>query len=138
MESQTSDYTHAVRFVDRDMFMRYRGGGIGHKYMRVIEELFENMSRERIHHKVRGGASLPMDTTAAVDSDEECEPTGPPQTRAEAGEEGGGADGDDSDDSDDSDFEYVDPGSDLSSEDSDSDDLDSGDEDYESYGFGDL
>ena len=24
-------------FVDRDMFMRYRGGGVGHLYMRAIE-----------------------------------------------------------------------------------------------------
>lgn len=31
------------------MFMRYRGGGIGHKYMRDIEERFENMAVERIH-----------------------------------------------------------------------------------------
>ena len=25
-------------FVDRDMFMRYRGGGVGHIYMRAIEQ----------------------------------------------------------------------------------------------------
>lgn len=119
------------------MFMRYRGGGIGHKYMRVIEELYENMSRERIHHKVRGDTSLATDT-AAVDSDDECESTGASQTRAEAGQEGDRADGDDSDDSDDLDFEYYDSGSDSLSEDSNSDDLDSGDEDYDSYGLGDL
>ena len=29
--------TNANRFVDRDMFMRYRGGGVGHLYMRAIE-----------------------------------------------------------------------------------------------------
>lgn len=33
------------------MFMRYRGGGIGHKYMRDIEGKYENMSRERLHGK---------------------------------------------------------------------------------------
>jgi hypothetical protein len=27
-----------VSFVDRDMFMRYRGGGVGHTYMRVVEQ----------------------------------------------------------------------------------------------------
>ena len=47
-------YSLAHRFVDRDMFMRYRGGGVGHKYMRVIESLYEDMSRERIHHKEHG------------------------------------------------------------------------------------
>ena len=26
-------------------------GGIGHKYMRAIEEVYENMTRERTHHK---------------------------------------------------------------------------------------
>jgi hypothetical protein len=37
------------RFVDRDMFMRYRGGGIGHKYMREVEVQHINMSLERDH-----------------------------------------------------------------------------------------
>ena len=37
------------RFVDRDMFMRYCGGGVGHKYMREIEAKYENMSIERDH-----------------------------------------------------------------------------------------
>jgi hypothetical protein len=40
-----------VRFVDRDMFMRYRGGGIGHKYMREVELKYENMSIKRSHTK---------------------------------------------------------------------------------------
>ena len=58
--TSTSELTHALamnppalilsgRFVDRDMFMRYRGGGIGHKYMREIEAKYENMSIERDH-----------------------------------------------------------------------------------------
>jgi len=29
---------YITSFVDRDMFMRYRGGGVGHKYMRTIEQ----------------------------------------------------------------------------------------------------
>jgi len=110
--------------------MRYRGGGIGHVYMREIEELYENMSRERIHHKERKGGSAPTDTAATIDSDDECEPTGSPQARAEAGE------GDS--DPDDSDFEDIDSDLDSPSEDSDSDDLDSEDEVYDSYGLGDL
>ncbi|KAF9783930.1 hypothetical protein BJ322DRAFT_1109780 [Thelephora terrestris] len=31
------NYYHVNIFVDRDMFMRYRGGGVGHLYMRAIE-----------------------------------------------------------------------------------------------------
>ena len=29
--------THPLRLSDRDMFMRFRGGGVGHLYMRQIE-----------------------------------------------------------------------------------------------------
>ena len=29
--------THTIRLADRDMFMRFRGGGVGHLYMRQIE-----------------------------------------------------------------------------------------------------
>jgi hypothetical protein len=29
--------THPCRLADRDMFMRFRGGGVGHLYMRQIE-----------------------------------------------------------------------------------------------------
>ena len=42
-------YSCCDRFVDRDMFMRYRGGGIGHKYMREVESKYENMAIERVH-----------------------------------------------------------------------------------------
>ena len=31
------------------MFMRYRGGGIGHKYMRDVEKKHEDMSLEHVH-----------------------------------------------------------------------------------------
>ncbi|KAF9643133.1 hypothetical protein BDM02DRAFT_3192156 [Thelephora ganbajun] len=31
------NYYHANIFVDRDMFMRYQGGGVGHLYMHEIE-----------------------------------------------------------------------------------------------------
>ena len=30
------------------MFMRYRGGGIGHRYMRELEDRFEDMRREQV------------------------------------------------------------------------------------------
>ena len=41
--------TFAIRFVDCDMFMCYREGGIRHRYMREIEKKYENMSLECIH-----------------------------------------------------------------------------------------
>ena len=134
------------RFVDRDMFMRYRGGGIGHKYMRVIEDLYENMSRERIHHKesrrggVRsGGEATPMDMDDADDGDGEGEGDHPgSQDKSQTTQPRGAADDDDDSDEDDDDYN---PDSDesRSSGISDSDDLDS-DEDcgYESHGMGDL
>jgi len=139
------------------MFMRYRGGGIGHKYMRAIEELYENMSRERIHHKGhrrRGTHSTEeasMDLSSADDGDNEGErePTG---SRVSSDARPGGqgenqttqpgdtvGDSDDSEDDEDDDYTSDSDGS-RSSGTSDSDDLDS-DEDcggYESYGFGDL
>jgi len=73
---------HALRFVDRDMFMRYRGGGIGHKYMRDIEEIYENMSREQVHHKESNRTSsskdaMNVDATDDSGSDDEHEPEGP-------------------------------------------------------------
>ena len=37
------------RFVDQDMFMWYRGGRVGHKYMQEIEAKYENMSIECDH-----------------------------------------------------------------------------------------
>jgi len=44
--------------------MRYRGGGIGHKYMRAIEEVYENMTRERTHHKEYKRKHVPPDEDA--------------------------------------------------------------------------
>lgn len=116
--------------------MRYQGGGIGHKYMREIEELYENMSRERDHHKERRGAPVPTDTAAVINSDDEGEPTGSSRTGAEADREGGGET--DGDDSDDSDFLDADLASDSSSDDSDSDEFGSENEPDETYGLGDL
>lgn len=143
---------HAVRFVDRDMFMRYRGGGIGHRYMREIEEIYENMTRERIHHREHSRA----DTVNNSGSDDECEPEGSTNPRAGRATDsgplnppgtgdrrsGGGAvygravEGDDSD----FDSDYEPPGTDSegSSEDDDMDDWDSDGEIPESYGFGEL
>jgi len=144
------------RFVDRDMFMRYRGGGIGHKYMRVIEERYENMSRERIHHKeyrrrgARSGEEVSMDLDDANDGDGGGEGNRPGSQAShdtrpgEQGENrttqpGDAADNDDEEEEDDDDYN---PDSDelCSSGISDSEDLDS-DEDYggyEDYGMGDL
>jgi len=134
--------THrAIRFVDRDMFMRYRGSGIGHKYMRKIEEIFENMSRERIHHKERKRASSSNETVAAdaIDSsDDEHGPEGSEQTQAaEATEGDGGVEEDD--EGDDSDYEPVEADSGGSgSSDGDSDDSESEGEVSETYRLGAL
>ena len=145
------------------MFMRYRGGGIGHTYMRAIEQIYENMSRERIHHKVRkhNGARPDKDVPMGVDGadgvdDEDVGEATDSQASQDAGS--GGEDDaavvdtsgaatlagdvlDDDNDSDDNDGDEYIPDSDLrSSGISDSDDLDSDENGggYESYGLGDL
>ena len=51
------------------MFMRYRGGGIGHTYMRAIEQVYKNMSRERIHHKAPKRKDVPPDKDAPMGVD---------------------------------------------------------------------
>lgn len=62
------------------MFMRYRGGGVGHKYMRDIEEKYENMSLERIHgspprqHQAQANA---MDVDGAAGSSTGEQPRDP-------------------------------------------------------------
>ena len=119
-----------VRFVDRDMFMRYRGGGIGHTYMREIEEAYENMSRERIHHQEHKRATSPNPDSTNNSSDDEHEPSA--STGAQATREGNS--GSESD----SDYEPSDSGDSDSSEESHTDDLDSEGELFESYGLGDL
>ena len=68
-----------TRFVDRDMFMRYRGSGIGHKYMQAIEEVYENMSRERTHQREHRRRQAPsgrdaMDIDHENTSSDEREP----------------------------------------------------------------
>ena len=160
----TNTFVRIFRFVDRDMFMRYRGGGIGHKYMRAIEELYENMSRERTHHKERMDAPSDKDAMDVDDksaSDNECVGAtdnhrvrrgggseggsrgGDEGDEGDAGDEneGGNTGGDEEDEEDEEDEDYasgLDSDSD-SSEASDSDDIFSED-DYrgDPYGFGDL
>lgn len=129
------------------MFMRYRGGGIGHKYMREIEEKYENMSRERLHGKQP--LKPPADNTDADDaSNTDSEPedlTQPGTSQAGRVDEpvsgglDGDVDGDYSDESDDVDFQPPESHSSGSDEDQviDSDEMGS-DFGYESYGLGDL
>ena len=128
-----------VRFVDRDMFMCYQGSRIGHTYMREIEEIYENMSRERIHHK-EGNHASSMNDPAGADSingngsDDECATNESTNTQA-------AGDGDNNLDSA-SDLDYNPSGTDSegsgSSEKSYTDDVDSEDDGFESYRFGDL
>ena len=121
------------------MFMRYRGSGIGHRYMREIEDIYENMSRERLHHRkhtsTSGGPANTNTTNHSDDNDDEHETEGP--AGAQPGQAAGG------DDSGlESDSEYLASGTDSqgshSSGGSDSEEFDSEDEVADSYGLGDL
>ena len=128
-----------VRFINCDIFMCYRGGRIGHTYMWEIEEIYGNMSRERIHHKEGNNASSTNDPagTDSIDgnsSDDECTTNESTNTQA-------AGDGDNNLDSA-SDLDYNPSGTDSegsgSSEKSYTDDVDSEDDGFESYRFGDL
>lgn len=105
--------TLAGRFVDRDMFVRYRGGGVGHKYMREIEVKYENMSIERDHWDSRpkpprdNNVDTNMDTNTAGNDDEGPEDPKQPgnlegdsRDQGPSGSQGVGADGDKPDDGD--------------------------------------
>jgi len=73
------------------MFMRYRGGGVGHKYMREIEVKYENMSLECSHWNPRPKPPRGGDTSAPADDassgEEETEDPGL-LGRSERNEEG--------------------------------------------------
>ena len=113
------------RFVDRDMFMRYRGGGVGHKYMREIETKHEDMSRTRLHGKqVRREPDVPQT------SGDEVEDTA--QTSTPASDNGGSK----SDESDDEDVDLSE-GSSCSDKSIGSDEIASDDDGYDSYGLAD-
>jgi len=139
--------TLAIRFVDRDMFMRYRGGGIGHKYMREVEAKYENMSLERDHYPKPSRS----DNTGACGTSSGGTGPKPPNQSGSANAGGARSDGDESGDEDyvppemdDSDDDYStvcdeDSGDDSGMADSveDSDEMGS-DGGYESYGLADL
>ena len=113
------------RFVDRDMFMQYQGGGVGHKYMRDIESKDENMSRTCLHGKqVRHKPDSPQ--TDDEGSGDEAEDTVPPSTLAS--DDGGSK----SDDEDDEDVDLS-KGSSCSGESINSDKVASDDNGYDSY-----
>lgn len=115
-----------IRFVDRDMFMRYRGGGIGHKYMREIEEIYENMSRERTHHKEQRCASPSSDPTDPNVCDESGSNDEYEPENTQATETNDNPGGDDSNSGSDSDYQCAetDSGSSSSYGDDGSDDSD--------------
>ena len=122
--------------------MRYRGGGVGHKYMREIEAKYENMSRERLHGKQRPTPTRAndMDAGDASDSDSEPKDPQPGMSQSQAGVSGpvsgglgAGEDRNDSNKSDDAETRLSGGDSD---EFVDSDEMDS-DFGYESYGFAD-
>lgn len=129
------------------MFMRYRGGGIGHKYMRDIEAKYENMSRERLHGKQPHGEHRPPrapntdEPGGTSDSDggpeDPTQPGAPHQDGPSTENPGSDGGGNDEDDEGDEDNDYV-PSETGSSSDfvADSDEIAS-DFDYESYGLAD-
>jgi len=137
-------FLHA-RFVDRDMFMRYRGGGVGHKYMRDVEDKHEDMSRERLHGEesrhAPGPRQVDEDNDCASDDDEPRDLDQPSishggqaagsATGSHSGEGGDGLD-DESDDED-----YAPSSDDDSSSGSDDSDNILSDVDYDSYGLAD-
>jgi len=107
--------TLSDRFVDRDMFMRYRGGGVGHEYMREIEAKYENMSIERDHWDSRSkpprdnNTDINMDVDAAGSDDKGPKPdpkqsgnseggSGGQRSKSAGGSQDGSVNGDDSDD----------------------------------------
>jgi len=116
----------------------------------VKSQIYENMSRERIHHKERKRAPAP---TASTDvdmlddsSEDDLEPRGSVDARAAGPGTSNppcGDGGDGGDDSDDLDSDYEPPGADSggsgSSGESDMDDFGSGSlEAFDDYGLGDL
>lgn len=135
------------QFVDRDMFMRYRGGGVGHKYMRDIEDKYENMSRERSHGEQSHRAPGPYqandeDNDHASDDDNEPGDSNQPSVShggradesATGSDDGEGEDGlnGESDNED-----YTASSSDNSSSGGDDSDEVLSDVDYDSYGLAD-
>ena len=119
-----------IRFVDRNMFMRYRGGGFGHKYMQDIEAKHENMSRERLHGKKPRDKPRPQadnSVSDVSDSDDDSQ-DGEGSSSSSKGE------GSDSSDEDSAPSETG--LSDDTGADSDSDEITS-DLDYDSYGLAD-
>ena len=136
-----------IRFVDRDMSMRYRGGGIGHKYMREVEAKYENMSRERLHGKQphhKPGPSQMNNADVGSTSDSDDGPEDPvrlqgnkPAAGSLGSDRGGdGEDGEDSEDSEDSEDYVPSEISSSSDEAADSDEIVS-DFNYDSYGLAD-
>ena len=130
------------RFVDHDMFMCFRGSGIGHKYMQAIKKAYENMSHKWTHHKEYNCKHAPsdkdmMDIDSMSVSENESKPEdhittlGGSRDSKSNGSEGGHMDGSDEEE------DYVLGSGSDSSEASNSDELVSKN-DYkdESHGFG--
>jgi hypothetical protein len=78
--------THSLRLVDRDMFMRFRGGGVGHLYMRHIEPWLD---------RTGWGASWPLLSNRDPHPDQD--PQQQESNRGEIDEEGEVSDDSDSD-----------------------------------------
>ncbi|KAH7920814.1 hypothetical protein BV22DRAFT_980352, partial [Leucogyrophana mollusca] len=62
------------RFVDRDMFMRYRGGGIGHKATRHWDAMLQR--DDQVPASAGGDINNRVNRTHAVDDDNEYQESG--------------------------------------------------------------
>ena len=131
------------------MFMRYRGGGIGHKHMREVEEKYENMSRERLHGKQpRPKPHQTNNANTENTSDSNNEPEDPEQPgMSQGGRAAKPVSGNPDDDGNESDWEESDDGDDTPlethSDSGDEGDVIDSDEitsdcNYDSYGLADL
>ncbi|KAF9784349.1 hypothetical protein BJ322DRAFT_1007005 [Thelephora terrestris] len=129
------------QFVDRDMFMRYRGGGVGHKYMREVESKYGNMARTRLHGKQVHQEPTATQTgnegaTSGCDSDNE---PGSTQTTTATGKDSATDDSGEESDHEEDEHHHTSEGGSGGDEEPevDSDELASENDDYESYGLAD-
>ena len=95
---------HLARLVDRDMFMRFRGGGVGHMYMREIEPWLDGTGWGAMWPSLgeRDPDPSPPDTTTA-------RPILPVQASQGDDENMDSSDGDSSSDESDDDGDGEDP-----------------------------
>lgn len=125
--------------------MRYRGGGVGHKYMRAVEKKHENMTLERTHGKSQTKSSCSGEKPTAPNELDVLDnnPIQPGRLQGDSDESGDEdyvppemtiTDDEDSTDCEDS----LDSGSETADSEVDSEEIEGSDGGYESYGLADF